>query len=448
MKLWEEDFSGKLRKEVSEFTAGDDVLLDQHLVHYDVIGSIAHATMLQKIGVLTKDELDKLRKSMKHILKLNAEKKFKLSVDDEDVHTKVELHLTRELGEIGKKIHTARSRNDQIILDTRLYTKDRMLEVEEELLSLCAALIAFSRKSDIPMPGYTHLQKAMPSSVALWALAYAESLLDDLDLLKAAYALNDQCPLGSAAGYGVPVAIDRQMTASLLGFGKVQNNVLYVQNSRGKIESVVLGALSQVMLDLTKMANDVILFSTDEFGFFEIPEEYCTGSSIMPKKRNPDILELIRARSNKVFAYYHQTIGIIKDLPSGYNRDFQETKEPLIKGLETTKSCLQMATMLMKDLKVNKEKLMKSFTPEIFAADKAFELVSRGVPFRDAYKEVEYNFIALEKSNPDRTIRTRKHLGAPGNLGIDKVEKWLQKEQSSLQQERSRFASRVQALVA
>ncbi len=246
----------------------------------------------------------------------------------------------------------------------------------------------------------------------------------------------------------MPVNIDRQMVAELLGFEKVQNNVLYVQNSRGKIESAVLSALSQVMLDLSRLANDVILFSTDEFGYFEVPEEYCTGSSIMPKKRNPDILELIRARCSRIFAYHYQIINTVKDLPSGYNRDLQETKEPLVKGLELTNSCLDMLAMVMQGLKVNKEKLLKSFTPEIFAADKAFELVSKGIPFRDAYKEVEYNFFVLEKTDPMKNIRMRRHAGAPGNLGIEKLEKKLEKEMAAVKAEKAYFQAKISALLA
>jgi argininosuccinate lyase len=447
-RLWNNENHSKITHVVTEFTAGEDVALDTLLVKYDAIGSIAHATMLTKLGVITKDELTKIKKGLIKIISLSEADKFKVAPEDEDVHTKIENYLTAEIDESGKKIHTGRSRNDQVLVDLRLYSKDKLLEIQENVLKLCKTLTEFAIRNDnIPMPGYTHLQKAMPSSVPLWALSYAEAMLDDMVSIKCAYTLNNQNPLGSAAGYGVPINIDRKMTTDLLGFRKIQNNVLYVQNSRGKIETSILSALSQIMLDLGRLANDIILFSTEEFGFFEIPDEFCTGSSIMPKKRNPDVLELIRGRANRIFSYLDQTIGIVKDLPSGYNRDLQELKEPLIRGMMLTNSCLKMMILIIKSMKANKERLNAAFIPRIFAADKALELAAKGIPFRDAYKEIEYNFLGLESIDPKESIKLRSHIGSSGRLGIEKIEHQIAAESEALKTESKFFHEKINALI-
>ncbi|MCX6799283.1 MAG: argininosuccinate lyase, partial [Candidatus Diapherotrites archaeon] len=320
MKVWQK---GNLRldKRIEAFTVGSDPQLDQRLVKQDCLASVAHAKMLSTVGILTPPEFKKLRKELLQIIKLNEKGKFVIAVADEDVHSKVENTLTAKLGALGKKLHTGRSRNDQVLVDLRLYTKEQLLATEEAVLELCGALVALAKKNEFaPMPGYTHMQRAMPSSVGLWAGAFAEALLDDLQLLKAAYALSDQCPLGSAAGYGASIKLNRALAAKLLGFKKVQNNNLYVQNSRGKIEAAVLFALCEAMLSLNKLATDMMLFSTKEFGFVSLPQEFCTGSSIMPQKQNPDVLELVRGKSSAMLSHLNQTIGIISNLPSGYNR--------------------------------------------------------------------------------------------------------------------------------
>jgi len=449
MKLWNNNNHQEADREIERFTAGEDVSLDQLLVKYDVVGSIVHAMMLQKIGILTEDELMDLKKTLLEIIELNKKGQFKIEAWEEDVHTKIENYLTSKLGESGKKIHTGRSRNDQVLVDLRLYTKEKLLKIQKNLLNLCNALITFSKENkSLPMPGYTHLQKAMPSSVDLWALSFVESLLDDLTFTKSVYNLNDQNPLGSGAGYGTPINLDRELTTNLLGFKKLQNNVLYVQNSRGKIESMVLAALAQIMLDLSKLSNDLILFSTEEFGFFEIPEEFKTGSSMMPKKRNPDALELIRARVSKVLSYYFQIMNTIKDLPSGYNRDLQETKEPILKGLTITNSCLEMMTSIINDLKVNKEKLEKAFSPEIYAADKAFELVAQGIPFREAYREIERNLEKVELTSPEEIIKKRKTKGTTGDLGLDELEKKIKEELSFLNSKKEKFYQKINTLIS
>lgn len=442
-KLWQKDYD--VNKEIEKFTVGNDYILDKELLKWDVIGSIAHASMLKKIGILKNEEFVKLKKELKSVL---GDKNFEIKQSDEDVHTAIENYLTKKLGDLGKKIHTARSRNDQVLLDTRLYTKDKLLGIKESLLKLIKVLVEIAEKNKaVPLPGYTHTQKAMPSSVGLWAGAFAESLLDDTIQLNGAYQLNDQSPLGSAAGYGVPLPIDRQYVAELLGFKKVQNNVLYVQNSRGKIELAVLSALNQIQLTLNKLASDLIWFSTSQFGYFELPKEFCTGSSIMPQKKNPDVLELVRAKSALMEGYLIQLNNLIKNLISGYHRDFQLTKEPLLKGIELSKSTLDIMVLVLQKLKVNKQNCIKACTPELFATDKALELVKKGMPFRDAYKEVGLNLDKLKVIDPVKNIMAKKHTGATGNLGLDKAKQIINKEIKELNKEKSNFEIKIKNLI-
>ncbi|MBN2367683.1 argininosuccinate lyase [Candidatus Woesearchaeota archaeon] len=386
MKLWDKGYD--LDKEVEKFTVGDDYLLDQKLLFWDCVASIAHAMMLEKIGILSQEELMNIKVAIIKIIELDKQGKFKICQDQEDCHTAIEEYLTEKLGETGKKIHTARSRNDQVLAALKLYMKAGLIEIEQLSLEFIEGLVEFAKKNNIAMPGYTHMQKAMPSTSALWAGSFAESMLDNLGLLKSAFEFLDTCPLGSAAGYGVSLDIDRQFVSDLLGFSKVQTNVIYVQNSRGKNEAVVLSALMNIMLDINKIAVDLILFSMQEFGYFELPKEYCTGSSIMPQKKNPDVLELLRAKSHVFQSLHQQVVGIIQSLPSGYNRDFQLTKKPLIEGMEIVKTSLKIITCVIKSLKVNNEKCEKAMTKELFATDMVYEYVKKGMPFRDAYKKV------------------------------------------------------------
>ena len=334
-KLWKK--TADLDAEMEKFTVGNDYILDMELVEADALGSIAHAKMLSTIGILTGEEFRRLQKALAEVIELRGRGEFRIELAQEDVHTAIEEYLTAKLGDLGKKIHTGRSRNDQVLVDIRIYTRDKLLEVQRETLLLADTLAAFGQKHHhVPMPGRTHTQRAMPSSVGLWVGAFAESLADDLMLLQTAAELNNQCPLGSAASYGVPLPLDRQLVADLLGFAKVQNNVLYANNSRGKIEAIVLFALTEITHDLAKLAGDLILFSIPEFGYFTLPEKYFAGSSIMPQKRNPCQLELTRAKSAAVEAALFRVLNITRALPSGYNRDFQETKEPLMQGLNVT----------------------------------------------------------------------------------------------------------------
>ena len=448
MKLWENGEGREVSRKLEEFTAGEDILLDKILVKWDAVGSVAHATMLNRIGILSQSELMSLKKALIKVIELHEKGEFRIEVKDEDVHTAVENFLTRELGNVGKKIHTGRSRNDQVMVDIRLYVKEQLLKTQKNLLKLCREMVAFADKhKNTPMPGYTHFQKAMPSSVALWMMAHVEALLDDLRVIKTAYELNDQNPLGSAAGYGVPLDLDRDFTTKLLGFSNLQNNVLYVQNSRGKMESIVMSALCQVAIDITKMSNDIIIFSTEEFGFFGLSEDVRTGSSIMPKKRNPDILELVRGRSNSVIALTNQVMEIVKSVPSGYHRDLQETKGPIIKSLKTMNECIEIVRMAVAVLTVNREKLLAAFNQQVFATDEAYKLVSQGIPFRDAYKHVDYNFQAYREDAPEEAIKKRRYKGTMGNLGIPLVKKRIDREFSRVSEAESGFRKAIDSLL-
>ncbi|MBE3123337.1 MAG: argininosuccinate lyase [Planctomycetes bacterium] len=430
-KLWDKGYA--IDPEIERFTVGEDYLLDAALVRADCLGSAAHATMLARIGVLTAKERDRILAGLRAILKDADEGRFAVRPEQEDVHTAVEERLTADLGDLGKKLHTGRSRNDQVLVDLRLYGKERLHAVAERAIALVRALTALAREHAlVPMPGRTHMQIAMPSSVGLWAGAYAESLLDDLELLKAAHAVTDQSPLGSGAAYGSAMPLDRLLVANLLGFARVQNNVLYCANSRGKAELAALQACGQVMIDLSRLAGDLLITSMPEFGYFRIPKELCTGSSMMPNKRNPCGLELVRAKSAGVFAAEQQVAAILKALPFGYNRDFQETKGPFMRGVDTTLASLSVMRLSIEKLEVVEENLRKGFIPEIYATDRALELVLEGQPFRDAYRYVGTHLDELSNRDPVANLKSKRLQGGPGNLGLaavakraDAAEKWL-----------------------
>lgn len=411
---------GSIDNDVLAFTAGNDVELDLNLIAADCIGTAAHVTMLSKMKpqIMTAAERKKVIGELKKIIERAEAGKFKIRLSDQDVHLAVERTLTETLGDLGKKIHTGRSRNDQVAVDLRLYAREEILGTLHEAATLVSALLAFAKKHEnVPMVGRTHMQPGMPSSVGLWAAAHAESLLDDCALLVGAYELNDQCPLGSAASYGVPLPIDRQMSSDLLGFSRPAHTVLYANNSRGKIESVVLSAMSQVMLSLSRFAQDLMLFTMPEFGYFTLPDELTTGSSIMPQKKNPDVIELVRARASRVKACELAVYDLIKGSAGGYNRDLQDAKEPFMEGMSMTRACLRVLAPFVKAIQVNKQALLAGFTPDVFATDRALELVGEGMAFRDAYRHVKENLGELEGIDPIRAIRRKTHLGAP--LGID-----------------------------
>ena len=416
-KLWFKNYD--LNELLEKFTVGNDYILDKNLVVSDCICSIAHIQMLCSIGILTEDEFNSLKEGLLEIIQLDREGKFEIKLSDEDCHTAIEGYLTAKLGSAGKKVHTGRSRNDQVLTATRFYAKTRLLQIMEKALELVDSLIAFADKNkDVPMPGRTHMQIAMPSSVGLWAGAFAEELLDCIAFLKTAYDLNNRCPLGSAASYGVPIPLDREYTASLLAFDGIQNNVLYANNSRGKIESMISDALEQMTLTYSKMAQDLIIFSMPEFGYFSLPASLCSGSSIMPQKKNPDGLELLRGKAASLSGLCMGMKNVIRALPTGYNRDFQETKELFIKIMDTAYMSTLVTKLTIDELKVNEDNLRKGFTPDIFATDEALRLVASGMSFRDAYKEVGLNLDKLENEDPVQALKKRISTGMPGNLNL------------------------------
>lgn len=444
-KLWSKGY--ELDPAVETFTVGNDYLLDRRLARYDILGSIAHAKMLASIDILSGEELSSLQAELLDLLALADSGDFEISVEQEDVHTAVEEALVEKLGDAGKKIHTGRSRNDQALLDLRLYSRDQLLNTQHSVLLCAKTLAAFARNHEfVPMPGRSHTQPAMPSSVGTWAGSFAESLLDDLSLLNEAYRLNNQCPLGSAAGYGSCLPLDRQAVSDSLGFDKIQNNVLYVQNSRGKFEAVTIFALSQVADDLARLAGDVILFSVPEFGYFTLPDQFCPGSSIMPQKKNPDPLELVRARAAVVSSLATQVSSIVRNLPSGYNRDVQETKAPLMQAFDVTLGCVSIMTRIFDALGVNADVLASSCSGPLFAADAATRLAAEGTPFREAYKKVASQIDSLDKETAEQNIRAKTHAGAPGNLGISTVEENISAEASRVEGEKERLEAILTSL--
>ncbi|OGV62411.1 MAG: argininosuccinate lyase [Lentisphaerae bacterium RIFOXYA12_FULL_48_11] len=443
---------GRINDQVLDFTAGRDIELDVNLINADCIGSAAHARMLSKVPVkpriLSEQDVKKVIVELVRIMKCAGKGTFKITAQDQDVHLAVERTLTSKLGHLGKKIHTARSRNDQVAVDLRLYGKEQMLGTMNEAVALADCLLKFAAENNsLPMVGRTHLQPAMPSSVGLWASAYAEALLDDLKVLKAAYDFNNRCPLGSAAGYGVPLKIDRKFTSYLLGFEAPVHNVLYASNARGKCEEVILSAMSQVMLTLSRLAEDLILYSMPEFGYFSLPKEFCTGSSIMPQKSNPDVLELVRAKTSRVVGCAFAAAMIVKGLPGGYNRDLQEIKELYIEGMFITRTCLQIVMFLVGGIKAGKIALEKGFTPDVFATDRVMELVAGGMPFREAYDHVKANLGELAQMNPLKAVSARTHLGAPGNTGLGVLKSILQAEKKFVMGEQGKYYKSVSRLL-
>ena len=445
-KLWEKNY--RLDRLLEEFTVGDDWQIDARLVSADCAASVAHAAMLQSIGLLTRPELEGLRRELLAIADDASRGAFSIAPSDEDCHTAIENRLVAALGDAGKKIHTGRSRNDQVLVALRLWIRDYLLVFEEACLALADRLLDFAgRHANVPMPGRTHLQPAMPSSVGLWAAAHAEELIDDLVVADAAFHLADACPLGSAASYGVPLPLDREMTSDLLGFSRVQNNVLYANNSRGRVEGVALSAVEEVCLTLARMAEDLILYAMPEFGWFTLPKELCSGSSIMPQKHNPDGLELVRGKAAVVGADREAVTSITRGLPSGYNRDLQLTKAPCFRGCETGLACVQIMDLTVSKLAVNADRLAAGFSPGVFATDRALELVNQGVPFRDAYRRVGANLDKLAAMDPVEAIRRRTSTGTPGNLRLDVPRAAASKRSAALLARREHITSRITALV-
>lgn len=418
MKLWEK--SVQVTDEIDRFTVGHDRELDLYLAPYDVLGSMAHVTMLHSIGLIADNELQPLLSELKKIYNLAREGKFVIEDGIEDVHSQVELMLTRALGDMGKKIHSGRSRNDQVLVDLKLFTREKLREVAEAVRQLFTELQKQSeRYKSVLMPGYTHLQVAMPSSFGLWFGAYAESLTDDMLFLEAAYRLTNRNPLGSAAGYGSSFPLNRQMTTDLLGFDSMDYNVVYAQMGRGKMERNVAYALASVAGTVAKLAFDACMFNSQNFAFIKLPDECTTGSSIMPHKKNPDVFELIRARMNRLQALPQEMILIMNNLPCGYFRDLQELKEAFLPAFDRLIDCLHMTTYIIERIKVNEHILDDKRYDAMFSVEEVNRLASSGVPFRDAYKKVGLE-IEAGQFTPNKDIH-HTHEGSIGNLCTDRV---------------------------
>ena len=417
-KLWEK--SVQVNEEIDRFTVGRDREMDLYLAKYDVLGSMAHITMLESIGLLTAEELHILLAELKNIYASAEKGEFVIEDGIEDVHSQVELMLTRKLGDIGKKIHSGRSRNDQVLVDLKLFIREQIRQVAEATEDLFHVLIAQSEKyKQVLMPGYTHLQIAMPSSFGLWFGAYAESLVDDMVFLQAAYKTCNRNPLGSAAGYGSSFPLDREMTTRLLGFDSMNYNVVYAQMGRGKTERNVSFALASIAGTVSKMAFDACMFSSQNFGFVKLPDECTTGSSIMPHKKNPDVFELTRAKCNKLQALPQQIMMIMNNLPSGYFRDLQIIKETFLPAFDELKDCLRMAAYIMNRIKVNEHILDDDKYLYIFSVEEVNKLAAAGMPFRDAYKKVGLD-IEAGKFTSDKQVH-HTHAGSIGNLCNDRI---------------------------
>ena len=422
-KLWEKNV--QVDQEVDTFTVGKDREMNLYLAKYDVLGSMAHITMLESIGLLTKEELTVLLAELKNIYAVADSGRFVIEEGVEDVHSQVELMLTRRLGDTGKKIHSGRSRNDQVLLDLKLFTRAQIQEIVELVSGLFEVLISqSSRYKDVLLPGYTHLQIAMPSSFGLWFGAYAESLADDLQMMQAAYKVCNRNPLGSAAGYGSSFPLRRQMTTDLLGFDSLDYNVVYAQMGRGKMERTVAFAMAGIAATLSKLAFDACMFNSQNFGFIKLPDQFTTGSSIMPHKKNPDVFELTRAKCNKLQGLPQQITLISNNLPSGYFRDLQIIKEVFLPSFDELKDCLRMVTHMMREVKVNEHILDDDKYALLFSVEEVNRLVLEGVPFRDAYKQVGLN-IEAGKFVPVKEVH-HTHEGSIGNLCNDQISALMQ----------------------
>jgi len=420
-KLWEKNI--EVDAKIEAFTVGKDREMDLFLAKYDVLGSIAHIRMLQSVGLLESDELEKLVDELKNIYNIADNNEFVIEPGVEDVHSQVEQMLTVRLGDVGKKIHSGRSRNDQVLVDLKLFTRAGIMDIVNAVDDLFEVLMRQSNSyKDVLLPGYTHLQVAMPSSFGLWFGAYAESLADDLQVLLSAWKISNRNPLGSAAGYGSSFPLSRQMTTDLLGFETMNYNVVYAQMSRGKMERTVANALASVAATISKLAYDACLYTSQNFGFIKLPDEFTTGSSIMPHKKNPDVFELTRAKCNKIQTVPQQIMLITNNLPSGYFRDLQIIKEVFVPVFAELKDCIEITAMMMAQVKVNTEILKDTRYDLIFSVEEVNRLTLSGVPFRDAYKQVG---LAIEAGNfkPIKTVH-HTHEGSIGNLCNDEITKY------------------------
>lgn len=437
MKLWQKSY--EVNESIDKFTTGKDKEMDLLLADSDVLGTMAHIAMLTKVNLLSREEYEKLKTELKNIYKDIKINKFTIEDGVEDVHSQVELLLTRKLGDIGKKVHSGRSRNDQVLVDLKIFFRDQIEKIVHGSHELFALLIAKSNSyKDVLMPGYTHFQAAMPSSFGLWFGAYAESLVDDLVVLRSAYEVANKNPLGSAAGYGSSFPLDRKYTTHLLGFDDLNYNVVYAQMGRGKTEMILANALSSIAFTLNKMAEDVCLFMSQNFAFVSFPDDYTTGSSIMPHKKNPDVFELIRAKTNRIKTLPGEINQITANLPSGYHRDLQLIKESILPAFGEIQACIDMTCLMLKDIRVRENILEEEKYKHIFSVEKVNEMVLTGVPFRDAYKEVGK---MIEEGTFDANHDIdHTHEGSIGNLCNDEITENFEKVLSRFDFERKNNA--------
>jgi argininosuccinate lyase len=439
MKLWEKNT--QVNSKIEAFTVGRDREMDVFLAKYDVLGSMAHITMLEAVGLLETSELKSLLAELRNIYSLAENSQFVIEEGVEDVHSQVEMLLTSKLGDIGKKIHSGRSRNDQVLVDLKLFSRAEIEKIVSAVTDLFEVLISQSNKyKAVLLPGYTHLQVAMPSSFGLWFGAYAESLADDLQLLLSAWKITNRNPLGSAAGYGSSFPLDRQLTTDLLGFDSMNYNVVYAQMGRGKMERTVANALASVAATVAKLAFDACMFTSQNFGFIKLPDDFTTGSSIMPHKKNPDVFELTRAKCNKLQSLPQQIMMITNNLPSGYFRDLQIIKEVFIPAFAELNDCLEMTAMMMENVEVNTEILEDARYDYLFSVEEVNRLTLSGVPFRDAYKQVG---LEIESGNfrPNKQVN-HTHQGSIGNLFNDQICEYKNEILAQFTFEKVRFAER------
>ena len=424
--LWDKGY--KAEESVERFTVGKDRELDLRLARYDVMGSKAHIAMLEKISLISSDEFHKLIDELDCILESIEKGEFRLEEGVEDIHSQVELILTERLGDVGKKIHSGRSRNDQVAVDIKLFLKDECLAIRDEMLELFNLFLKLSDEfKDVIMPGYTHFQIAMPSSFGLWLGAYAESLADDMIMLRAAYQTADQNPLGSAAGYGSSFPLDREMTTRLLGFSTLSYNSIAAQMGRGKTEKAVAAALGQIAGTLNKFAQDCCIFMCPNFSFISFPDNLTTGSSIMPHKKNPDVWEMVRGNCNIISSCHSQITLMTSNLPHGYHRDFQLLKEVLFPALEKMHDCLKMCALMLGNIRIDRDVCSNPLYRPMFTVEEVNSRVLSGIPFRDAYKavgkEVADGSFSFPQDKMSVQALNHRHLGSIGNLALEEIEK-------------------------
>ena len=455
MKNVEKTITGSVDPDILDYTVGEDPVLDRELVKWDAAGTAAHVTMLSRMRlpkgtppIVTPAEAAKVRRELAAVVDEFRTGKFEIRESDQDVHMAVERRLTETLGDLGKKIHTGRSRNDQVAVDVRLHIKDQLLATEGEVAALASSLLAFGKRhSLLPLVGRTHLQPAMPSSVGVWASGHAEMVLDQVVNLEAAYGINDLCPLGSAAGYGVPLPLDRKLTSGLLGFARPLHNVFGASMARGEDEAALLSALAQLMVALSRLAEDLIIFSMPEFAYFRLPREYCTGSSIMPQKYNPDVIELVRSKAAIVVGLQTAALTQLHAMPGGYNRDLQDSKGLYMKGISIARTTLRILAKVVDGVSVDEAKLRAGFIPGVFATDAALRQVAAGVPWREAYHDVRDHLERLETEDADSAVLAKRHLGATNGLDWRMYAQRVSALKRDVAKRRRAFDAKISALL-